>query len=102
MATGEPQYWKAYCEEDTHPGLWRRWFAAQCIATGWEPPEWSMSKESPPRDPWNKARSALMQMQPGDYIVVQLRDHCVGRIGRIVRKLVEDDEWNPLVHGDDM
>ena len=36
-------------------------------------------------------------MEPGDYVVVALKNKRVGRIGQITGKAIGDDEWDPLV-----
>ena len=90
-------YWKAFCDESTYPGLWSRWFSAQCVAVGWGPPKWSLNGGGSPSPAWSAARKALLAMKPGDYVVVQLAGHRVGRIGQIVTKRISDRDWDPLV-----
>jgi hypothetical protein len=91
------QYWKVFCEENKFPGLWPRWFRSQCAAVGWNPIDgWSITGKSERQD-WTMARNYLKQINVGDAVVVQLKDNRVGRIGEVVRKEVEDSQWNPTV-----
>jgi hypothetical protein len=46
---------------------------------------------------WSTARNAIKEMRIGDYIVVALKGHKVGRLGEITAKAIEDTDWNPLV-----
>lgn len=46
---------------------------------------------------WIAARNAIMEMNCGDYVVVALKGHKVGRLGEITAKAIEDADWNPLV-----
>ena len=46
---------------------------------------------------WNKAKNALKEIEPGDFIVAALPERRIGRLGKVVEKLVADEEWNPLV-----
>lgn len=90
-------YWKIFCEETKYPGLWPRWFRSQCAAVGWNPNEgWKMDGK-PERQDWTMARNYLKRINPGDMVVVQLKHNRVGRIGEVVRKEVEDSQWNPTV-----
>ncbi len=88
--------WKINCMEDSYPGLWHTWFREQIVAVGWPPPEFGLrtSKEKPD---WSLARRYLLQMSPGDKVVVQLKNWRVGRIGTVLSKEIEDEEWNPSV-----
>jgi len=90
-------YWKVYCMEDDWPGLWQRWFKNQCVAIGWPPSEGYMLSGGTGGEGWASARNALKLISKGDFIVVQLKDSRVGRIGEVVRKRVRDNEWDPLV-----
>jgi len=91
------QYWKVYCMEDSYPGLWQRWFTNQCVAVGWCA-KWGYHLDgSSECRSWSGARNGLKLVAPGDFVVVQLADSRVGRIGEVVHKRVGDDEWNPLV-----
>lgn len=90
--------WKITCQEDKYPGLWQRWFKHQCVAVGWATNlGYKLNGKSLGDKGWNTARKALKEMQIGDHVIVALRGHRVGRIGQITRKLIEDDQWDPLV-----
>lgn len=89
--------WKFYCTEDKYPGMWSRWFLNQCVGVGWWS-DWGYTLEGESLDrAWAMARSALKQIQVGDYIIVALKNNRVGRIGEVTGKAVEDTDWNPLV-----
>lgn len=90
-------YWKVFCEETKFPGIWPRWFRSQCVAVGWNPKDGFTMNGSSPRQDWTMARNYLKHINPGDMLVVQLKHNRVGRIGEIVRKEVEDSQWNPTV-----
>lgn len=92
-----PRFWKAYCDEVKHPGLWKRWYLNQCVAVGWPPPRYSYRDDRDGGLRWRRVKNCLGRMQPGDLVVVHLRGHCIGRIGVVVAKRVEDSEWEPLV-----
>jgi hypothetical protein len=93
-----PILWKVACQEDVYPGMWQRWFKNQCAAVGWSS-DWGFNLRGDTEGArgWTAARNSLEQMQPGDYVVVALQGHKVGRIGQITSKAVEDADWNPLV-----
>jgi hypothetical protein len=88
--------WKINCMEDSYPGLWHTWFREQVVAVGWPPPTFGLRTQKERRD-WSIARSYLQQMSPGDKVVVQLKNWRVGRIGTVLEKQIEDEEWNPSV-----
>ncbi|MEP6891365.1 MAG: endonuclease NucS domain-containing protein [Nitrospirota bacterium] len=90
--------WKIACQEDVYPGMWQRWYKNQCVAVGW-PAAWGykLSGLSEGGKGWSAARNAIKEMQLGDYVIVALRGHRVGRLGQITGKAIEDEEWNPLV-----
>ena len=90
--------WKIACQEDVYPGMWQRWYKNQCVAVGWAA-KWGFKLHGPSDGGrgWSAARNALNEMEVGDYVVVALRSHRVGRIGEITGKAISDDEWNPLV-----
>ncbi|MGB7728405.1 MAG: hypothetical protein WBL50_10255 [Candidatus Acidiferrum sp.] len=89
------QYWKICCQEKEVAGLWQRWFKNQCVAVGWRiRPGLAMEGPTKSRG-WARARNVMIQIKPGDMIVVQLKDNRVGRVGEVVRS--EFDKWNPLV-----
>jgi hypothetical protein len=90
--------WKIACQEDVYPGMWQRWYKNQCAAVGWAA-AWGYKLNGPSEGGkgWSAARNAIKEMQLGDYIVVALRGHRVGRLGQITGKKIEGDEWDPLV-----
>jgi len=90
--------WKVACQEDVYPGMWQRWYKNQCVAVGWAA-VWDFKLNGPTRGGrgWSAARNALKEMKPGDYVVVALHGHRVGRIGEITGKAIDDAQWNPLV-----
>ena len=94
-----PKLWKIYCMEEDFPGMWQRWLRSQSVGIGWPPGTESDFKlrESHESDGWNNARKPLQRIEKGDFVVVALSNHRVGRIGQVVGKEIEDDEWNPLV-----
>jgi len=94
------KFWKIYCEEDKYPGLWQRWFQEQCVAVGWAPGSgwgYHLVGETNKTHGWTDARSKLQLIEPGDRIVVHLRNWRLGRVGEVVRKRIQDSEWDPLV-----
>ena len=95
---GSVNYLRVFCMEDKYPGLWQRWFRHQCVAVGWCA-EWGFKLEGKTKDSrgWAVTRNALKRIQKGDWILVQLKRHRVGRIGQVVGKAIEDGQWNPLV-----
>jgi hypothetical protein len=101
VSDASPRFWKAYCDEVVHPGLWKRWFLNQCVAVGWPPPRWSYRDGGEEPGNWRHVRNCLAKMRPGDDVVVHLRGHRIGRIGTIVGKRVEDAEWAHLVPPDE-
>jgi hypothetical protein len=89
------QFWKICCQEKEVAGLWQRWFKNQCVAIGWRIRP-GVALEGPTKSPgWARARNVLKKIEPGDMILVQLKDNRVGRVGEVVRS--EFDKWNPLV-----
>src|SRR5208283_107556 len=95
---GDRKLWKIACQENTYPGMWQRWYRNQSVAVGWAA-KWGfkLHGQSTSGSGWGTARNALNDMEPGDYVVVSLRNYRVGRVGEIVRKHIEDGEWNPFV-----
>jgi Endonuclease NucS C-terminal domain len=93
--------WKITCMEDDNPGLWRRWLKCQCVTVGYGPPgTWEGCKlDGGTRKwpDWNKAKSALKKIVPGDFIVAALPGRRIGRLGRVVEMRVNDDQWEPLI-----
>lgn len=90
------RYWKFNCSENNYPGLWRLWFASQCVAVGWPPPDFSWNGATS-RKPWARARNSLKKMRPGDEVIVQLRGNRVARVGAIVKVRAKDDDWKAFV-----
>lgn len=91
--------WKIVCQEDKYPGMWQRWFKNQCVAVGW-PKETGYKlngKSEGSSKGWSAARNAIKEMSIGDFVLVTLRGHRIGKLGEIVRKKIEDNEWDPLV-----
>jgi hypothetical protein len=93
-------YWKVFCMEKEYPGLWQRCFKLQCVAIGFSPKNGNkLHGESKDNRRWSATRNALKQIQAGDWIMVQLKNHRVGRVGQVVNKEIEDGQWKPLVPG---
>ena len=90
--------WKITCKEDIYPGMWQRWFKNQCVAVGWAS-HWGykLNGDTEGGKGWSTARNAIKDIEIGDYVVVALRGHRVGRIGQVTGKAIGDDDWNPLV-----
>jgi hypothetical protein len=90
--------WKITCKEDVHPGMWQRWFRNQCVSVGWYS-KWGfcLAGKTKVRNGWNRVRTVIQEIKIGDYIVVALQNHCVGRIGEVTGKAIEDSDWAPLV-----
>ena len=90
--------WKITCKEDIYPGMWQRWFKNQCVAVGWASAwGYKLNGETEGGKGWSTARNAIKDIDIGDYVIVALRGHRVGRLGQITDKAIGDDEWNPLV-----
>lgn len=90
------RYWKINCMEDKYPGLWHTWFREQVAAVGWGPGDFGLDK--PTTDTaWQLARGCLKRVNPGDRVVVQLKNWRVGRVGTVLAVKIRDDEWNPSV-----
>lgn len=89
--------WKFYCEEDSHPGMWQRWFLNQCVGVGWKSSWGFMLDGQSDSRGWSRVRNALKRIKVGDQIVVSLRDNRVGRIGEVTGMAVKDSDWDPLV-----
>ena len=89
--------WKIYCDEDRFPGMWQRWFKHQCVGIGWYS-KWGFKMTGQAKNRgWSRARNALEEIKIGDYVIVALHSHRVGRLGMVTGKLVSDDDWEPLV-----
>lgn len=90
--------WKITCKEDIYPGMWQRWFKNQCVAVGWASAwGYKLNGDTEGGKGWSTARNAIKDIEIGDYIVVALRGHRVGRIGEVTGKAIDDDKWDPLV-----
>ena len=90
--------WKVNCMEDTYPGMWQRWFRNQCAAVGWCGREdYRLVGDSRGGSGWSRARKLLQEVSVGDYVVVALRNHKVGRVGQVTDKAIADTDWDPLV-----
>jgi hypothetical protein len=92
--------WKIACKEDWFPGMWQRWYKNQCAAIGWPPQDGFKLRGKTKGGPgWTRTRRLIVEekINPGDYIIVALRGHRIGRIGEVTKMAVEDTEWNPLV-----
>lgn len=89
--------WKINCMEDTYPDMWQRWFKNQCVAVGYASSLGYQLHEGSQGRGWTETRRDILNMSPGDYVVVSLKHKRVGRIGQITGKTIEDDQWNPLV-----
>jgi hypothetical protein len=90
--------WKVSCLENRYPGMWQRWFGHQCVGIGWPPDHgWQLNGKSKTTEGWGKARKALQRVAVGDFVIVTLKNHRVGRLGVVTGKAIEDHEWDPLV-----
>ena len=95
---GTPRLWKVNCMERRFPGMWHRWYRQQCVAVGWRSDRGFLLTGTTKNQGWARARRSLESMTVGDYVVVALQNNCVGRLGRITAKHVNDgDKWEPLV-----
>ena len=91
-------FWKVSCLENQYPGMWQRWFRHQCVGIGWPPPNgFSLNGPSDGGQGWSRAREALKTVAAGDYVIVTLRGHRVGRLGVVTGKAIDDSQWDPLV-----
>lgn len=90
--------WKITCKEDVHHGMWLRWFRSQCVSVGWYS-KWGfyLTGKRSKNHGWNRVRTVLQEIKIGDYIVVALPGHCIGRLGQVTGKAIEDTDWEPLV-----
>jgi hypothetical protein len=90
-------YWKVYCNERDSPGLWKRWFKAQCVAVGWPPGSgFRLEGKTNIAGSWRSVRETLKSIKAGDSVLAQLPHNRVGRIGTVTRAL-KGDSWYPLV-----
>src|SRR5947209_960231 len=92
--------WKIYAMEDYFPGLWHQWYRHQCVAAGFAP-YWGCKLHGKTKDygGWRLARSRLLQIAVGDFVIVALKGNRVGRLGEVTGIHIEDDEWDPLSPG---
>jgi hypothetical protein len=93
--------WKINCMEDDYPGMWQRWSRNQCVGVGWHSkwgyPLSGQVTASEHGAAWVRARSAIQRVNLGDFVIVSLRGHRVGRLGEVTGKAIDDHQWNPLV-----
>ena len=90
--------WKINCMENKYPGMWQRWFKNQCVAVGYAIAcGYKLNGKTKGGKGWSTTRNAIKNMEIGDYVVVALRGHRIGRIGQITGKGIDDDRWSPLV-----
>jgi len=84
--------------EDSFPGMWPRWFKHQCAAVGWAG-KWGfhLTGKTKGGHGWIRARRLIQEIESGDFVIVSLRGHRVGRIGEVTGKAIEDGDWDPLV-----
>lgn len=93
-----PKLWKINCLEDKYPGMWRRWYRAQCAAIGWYADRgFPLEGKHKGGARWSRARNAIKAINIGDFVVVSMRGHRISRVGEVISKQIGDDEWNPLV-----
>jgi hypothetical protein len=78
--------------------MWQRWYLNQCVAVGW-PIQLghSLNGDAKGNRGWSRARRILQEIEEGDYIVVTLKNHRVGRLGQVTSKAIGDGDWQPLV-----
>ena len=72
-------------------------FKNQCAAVGWNGTHGNTLEGKTRKPSWRMARSALKRIRERDFLVVQLKNNRVGRIGEVVRMKVSDSDWNPTV-----
>ena len=93
-----PILWQVRCLEDKYPGMWQRWFKNQCVGIGWPAQAgYKLNGETEDDGGWKRARNAMKEVAIGDYVIVTLKNHRVGRLGTVTGKSIEDDQWQPLV-----
>jgi hypothetical protein len=93
MATN---YWAVICPEPRAPGLWGTWLKEQCVAIGWPPDKYHL--DGPARtESWEKARTRVQQIKPGDIVIPYLEHYQFGIPGKVVEVAIRDTEWNPTV-----
>jgi hypothetical protein len=78
--------------------MWLRWFKSQCVSVGWYS-KWGfyLTGKRSKNYGWNRVRTVLQKIKIGDYMVVALPGHCIGRLGQVTGKAIEDTDWEPLV-----
>jgi hypothetical protein len=90
--------WKVFCMEKEFPGLWQRWYKNQCVSVGWAGFRgYRLHGKTKNAKNWEICRKALKEMEKGDYIIAALPNNRIGRIGEIISKEINDDQWSPLV-----
>lgn len=88
--------------ENRFPGMWHRWYRHQCVAVGWHS-EWGfklngkLDRQLGGRNGWLKTRKMLSRIKVGDYVIVALQGHRVGRLGQVTGLEFDDGKWEPLV-----
>ena len=84
--------------EDSFPGLWRQWYRHQCVAVGFAPQRGcTLHGKTKDVKGWRLARAKLLDIKPGDWVIVALKRNRVGRLGQVTEMHIEDNEWKPLV-----
>ena len=97
MSTTKKLY-RINCTEDDYPGLWRQWLKHQCVTDGHSPDRGCHLKgKTKGGMDWRKTINRLVEIEPGDEIVATLPGRRIGRIGEVIRKKVDDGEWDCLV-----
>lgn len=100
MASAKPlkkRLWRINCREDQYPGMWQRWYLHQCVAVGWYS-GWGYTLSGPSDGTgWSKARNCIQEISIGDFVIVGLKNHRVGRLGQVTGKAIGDEDWDPLV-----
>ena len=93
-----PTLWKVTCLENKFPGMWQRWFKNQCVGIGWPATAgYHLRGKTKGGQGWSRASKAIKEVALGDYVIVTLKQHRVGRLGVVTGKAIEDDEWETLV-----
>lgn len=90
-------FWRVHCHIGHHPGQWQYWYREQVCSVGYPPAAGYSFHGSALDKSWSGVRNALKLMREGDWIVASLPQHRVGRLGRVFRLEVEDQDWNPIV-----
>ena len=88
-----PKLWKFYCKEDEYPGQWRLWLTRQCVAVSYSP-KWAAGGG---KARWRRTKKVLDQIKEEDIVVAALPGRRIGRLGTVIRKEIETDQWDALV-----